>query len=173
MAQVLIVGYGNQLRGDDGLGWQAAHLLAKALREVDVDIITCHQLTPELAEPVSRAALAIFIDAALPGPAGRLVCRPVTPELVLPGAFSHYLTPAMLLACARVFCASCPEAFLLSVSGDFFGFGERLSAPVQAALPRVVADADLDGRSAAANTRREQPRVLSGLLRRRGRHHYA
>jgi hydrogenase maturation protease len=138
MAPALIVGYGNPLRGDDGFGWHAAQRLAAVFREGVVHTIACHQLTPELAEPVSRAALAIFIDAAQQGPPGLLVCRRISPEPALPGALSHYLTPPMLLACAEAFYKSCPRAFLLSVSGAFFGYGEQLSSIVQAALPEAV-----------------------------------
>jgi hydrogenase maturation protease len=138
MAKALIIGYGNPLRGDDGLGWHAAQHLALVLGRTDVDIMSCHQLTPELAEPVSGAAVVIFIDAAEHGVAGRLACRRVTPEPSLPGALSHHLTPRRLLACAQAFYGTCPEAFLLSVTGAFFGYGERLSPPVEAAVPPVV-----------------------------------
>jgi hydrogenase maturation protease len=139
MAAALIVGYGNPLRGDDGFGWHAAQQLAVSLRDVDVDIIACHQLTPELAEPVSRAALAIFIDASREGMPGLLACQQLSPEPTTPGIFSHHLKPRLLLACAQTFYENCPEAFVLSVTGAFFGYGERLSPLVQAALPVAVA----------------------------------
>jgi hydrogenase maturation protease len=138
MAPALIVGYGNPLRGDDGFGWHAAQQLAVVFREGNVDIIACHQLTPELAESVSRAELVIFIDATQQGPAGLLACQRLAPEPTMPGMFSHHLTPRMLLACTQVVYESCPQAFLLSVSGAFFGYGERLSSLVQAALPVAV-----------------------------------
>jgi hydrogenase maturation protease len=139
MAPALIVGYGNPLRGDDGFGWHAAQHLAVSLREVDVDIIACHQLTPELAEPVSRAALVIFIDAAQERRPDLLACERISPEPAIPGIFSHHLTPRLLLGWAQAFYESCPEAFVLSVTGAFFGYGERLSPLVQAALPVAVA----------------------------------
>src|SRR5580704_15594719 len=51
--RTLVIGYGNPLRSDDALGWHASRLLAQALAGQEVDVITCHQLTPELAEPLS------------------------------------------------------------------------------------------------------------------------
>jgi len=63
MARLLILGYGNPLRGDDGVGWHAVHRLRERSAELDADVMSCHQLTPELAEAVSRAERVIFIDA--------------------------------------------------------------------------------------------------------------
>jgi hydrogenase maturation protease len=75
MARVLIVGYGNPLRGDDGLGWHAAEALRAALPEAE--ILAVHQLTPELAEDASRAELVIFLDAAETGAPGEWRCREI------------------------------------------------------------------------------------------------
>ena len=69
----LIVAYGNPLRGDDGVGWQAAILLSRELKD-QVQVLTRHQLTPELAETLSEASRVIFIDAAAQGPAGQIQC---------------------------------------------------------------------------------------------------
>jgi hydrogenase maturation protease len=110
----------------------------RLLREADARVIPCHQLTPELADPVSQADLVIFIDTAQRQPPGRLTCRRIVPRPSPPGALSHHLTPPVLLACAQAFYGRSPEAVMLSVSGGFFGYGEQLSPAVQEALPRVV-----------------------------------
>ena len=139
MAATLIIGYGNPLRGDDGLGWHAAQQLA-SLRELhDIDIVACHQLTPELAEPVSQAALVIFVDAAQEGAPGMFTERWIAPDPAGLMAFSHHLTPARLLACALTWYGTCPTAVVLSVAGAYFGCSEALSPPMLTALPRVVA----------------------------------
>ena len=62
--RTLIIGYGNPLRGDDGVGWEVASRLAATIPEEAAHIMTVHQLTPELAESVSEAELVIFIDAS-------------------------------------------------------------------------------------------------------------
>jgi hydrogenase maturation protease len=138
MARALIIGYGNPLRGDDGLGWHAAQCLAAVLNKPEVEIIACHQLTPELAEPISRADLVVFIDAAPQGPAGRLSSQRITLDAVLPGTFSHHLTPRTLLAWAQALYGSYPEAMLFSVSSQCFDCSEALSPPVAAAVPELV-----------------------------------
>ena len=65
---------GNPLRGDDGVGWRVAEAVAAALPDAVADVLTVHQLTPELAEPISRAERVIFIDAAAEGKPGAVRC---------------------------------------------------------------------------------------------------
>jgi hydrogenase maturation protease len=138
MARVLVIGYGNPLRGDDGLGWHAAECLATSLAGPDVEIITCHQLTPELAEPVSRAERVIFIDAETRGPAGQLTVRRLTSVLAKHTRLSHTLDPATLLGSAREIYSTSPQGFVLSVAGESFAYGEELSPKVQSAIPELL-----------------------------------
>ena len=63
-AGVLVVGYGNPLRSDDGIGWHAADLLATDPRLAGAQVLTHHQLAPELAEDISRASLVVLVSAA-------------------------------------------------------------------------------------------------------------
>ena len=137
--KVLIIGYGNPLRGDDGLGVRAAALLAEApwSEGARPEILCCHQLTPELAEPVSLAARVIFIDASCDNSPGTLTCRPVAPDSYA-AALTHFAGPAALLACAEQWYGRRPEAVLYSISGQDFGPGEELSPVVAAALPALI-----------------------------------
>ncbi|MBW7939884.1 MAG: hypothetical protein H3C63_14095, partial [Candidatus Omnitrophica bacterium] len=51
MNRVLVIGFGNPLRGDDGFGWEVAGQLERRLsQESSVHILTPIQLAPELAE---------------------------------------------------------------------------------------------------------------------------
>lgn len=138
MAKALIIGYGNPLRGDDGLGWHAAQRLAAMLPEQEAQSIACHQLTPELAEPMSRANLVVFIDAASQEPVGRLFSQRITASAALSCPFSHHVTPAMLLAWAQELYGSCPEVILFSVSSQCFDCSEELSPPVAAVMPKLL-----------------------------------
>lgn len=74
-SKAIIVGFGNTLRGDDGLGQAVAAVLAAAPPE-GADVLACHQLTPELAEQLAAAALAVFVDAAAGAPAGSIAVEP-------------------------------------------------------------------------------------------------
>ncbi len=72
MCHVVIIGYGNALRGDDGIGPLAARILAVQLADQPVTVIEAHQLAPEMAWIVSQAQLVVLIDAALGAPAGEI-----------------------------------------------------------------------------------------------------
>jgi hydrogenase maturation protease len=134
-SRILILGYGNPLRGDDGFGCHAARRLAAAIQDPNIEVRECHQLTPELAEPVSQAAHVILIDAAREGPVGELRREAVDPEAA--GAFTHHLTPSGLMACARELYGRTPQATLFTAAGASFDYTMDLSDPVEAAVLEV------------------------------------
>jgi hydrogenase maturation protease len=137
----LVIGYGNPLRCDDGVGPRAAEALSACLQSADVEIVWCQQLTPDLAQSVSRAQLAIFIDAACDCPAGSLRSRRLTPESKKAfsggAAFSHFQTPESLLAWSEELYGGSPEAYCLSVGAGSLAEGLDLSSTVQAALRQL------------------------------------
>jgi hydrogenase maturation protease len=142
---VLVIGYGNALRSDDGVGWHAAALLADDRRLAGVEVLALHQLTPELALDMSRASLVILVDASAEGPPGAIIVRPLEGEDVGAaggggGATSHHVGPGVLLAVARDLYGAAPDAFVVSVGTATMELGEELSPPVAAALP-AIADA--------------------------------
>lgn len=134
----IVIGYGNPSRSDDGLGWHAARRLSEQRNGLRLEILTLHQLTPELAEPLSRADRVVFIDASIEGRPATLRCRLVRPEESSPAAFGHHLTPETLIALTLALYGRRPEAFAVSVTGASFDFGETLSAAVDALLPRLM-----------------------------------
>jgi hydrogenase maturation protease len=142
MPKILIIGYGNPLRSDDALGWYAVQELSRDPESSRVEFLTCHQLTPELADKVAAAGTVIFIDAirneesSALGPGG-LVVSQIAP---LPGssAFSHELTPATLLGLSRQLYGTCPQAYSVSLCGESFAFGETLSPSIAKALPELI-----------------------------------
>jgi len=138
MAQILILGYGNPLRSDDGLGWRAAEDLAGKFSCDDVEIRSCHQLTPDLVESISKADTVFFIDASREGEPGEVRCKPVLPG-PSSGRFSHQLSPTAILGWSRELFGRCPQAFAVSVCGRCFELGETLSPVVTASLPRLTA----------------------------------
>ena len=135
---VLIIGYGNSLRSDDGLGWHMAQELLRIVDSARVEIISCGQLTPDLAQPISRAGTVLFIDAARDGCLGELRCERVIPASK-PAAFTHQLSPSALLALARDLYGASPEAHLFAIRGQWFDYGESLSPAVSDHLPMLLA----------------------------------
>lgn len=135
---VLVLGIGNPLREDDGLGCAAAECLERECAGPGVSIHQIHQLTPEWAEAVSRVGLVIFLDASRVGAPGELAVQWIAETPDAPSSFSHQLTPRTLLTCARALYGRAPRACLISLTGEAFGYGEDLSPTVQSRLPELV-----------------------------------
>ena len=142
-SKVLIVAYGNPLRSDDGVAWRAAESLQKIFSQGDVEILTMHQLGPELAENVSRSQCAIFVDAATgPGRPGEIGVKELSSaesEAAEFSAFCHAVSPANVLALAARLYQATPKAFSVSIVGEDFQHGESLSPAVEGALPSLLA----------------------------------
>jgi len=138
MPHTLIIGYGNELRGDDGAGIVAAELLMERIHDPEIEIVGQHQLTPELMEPISRAAHVIFIDAAVSGRAGKFQRVPLHPAPAC-SRFTHHATPESLLAGAQALYGHTPEATLYTIPGRSFETGRELSPSVRRAVSELVA----------------------------------
>lgn len=141
MARVLIVACGNPMRGDDGAAWQAAERLRQTLPASLAEILTFHQFMPELADVVSHADAVIFLDAAAKGTPGEVVCEPVG-AAAGDSHFSHHLAPSGVLALAEQLYGACPKAYVVSLCGECFEHGEKLSPVVFAAMPKFVRTVD-------------------------------
>jgi len=140
MPPIVVIGYGNPLRGDDAVGWKAAEALRDVYEDDNaVEIFASHQLNPEMAESVAEAGMVIFIDAAAKLAAGKITCESVHPA-DHSSAFTHDLDPPTLLASAIDLYGSCPRAAVIGVGIQSCDLGHDLSREVKAALPRVVAE---------------------------------
>jgi hydrogenase maturation protease len=93
-------------------------------------------LTPELADPLSRARNVIFVDAALAAP------REVQMRKLEPGESSqlmaHAADPRILLALARDVFDHAPQAWWLTIPVVKLDFSEELSPEVQCGLAEAV-----------------------------------
>lgn len=134
----LIIGYGNPLRGDDGLGWEVAGRLAANIADQSVEIRTVHQLTPDLIEPISQAELVIFVDASREGSLGKWECRDLTSASDAPAVIEHQMDAETLLGYAAVLFHAHPRALLISVTAESFECCEYLSRTVELVIPQVV-----------------------------------
>ncbi|MCR9138160.1 MAG: hydrogenase maturation protease [Alphaproteobacteria bacterium] len=129
---MLLIGYGNPGRGDDGLG--PAFSLAMADRalpgwEVDTD----YQLVAEHALAVSTHDLVVFADAEMNGTSAYSFrqIRPGAPEVL----GSHSLVPETVLALCETLYDARPRAYVLGITGHAFGdMNEGLSKAATANL---------------------------------------
>jgi hydrogenase maturation protease len=129
--ELLVIGYGNTLRQDDSVGPRVAERI-EALHIDHVRTLICDQLSPEHAEALAHARIAVFVDAA------KGASRHVRLQPVKPGAstqlMAHAAAPATMLALARDVYGRAPQAWLLPIPAVRTGFGSNLSVTAQRGL---------------------------------------
>lgn len=121
---LMVIGFGNSLRCDDGVGPKAV-LAIEELGLPGVRTLACPQLTPELADPLSKVDNAVFVDAAVDH-RGAVRLRRLTPSSSSQ-VLAHAAGPRVLLALARDAFGRSPEAWMLTIPAEDLGFGEHLS----------------------------------------------
>ena len=133
MATVLIIGYGNPGRLDDGLGPALAEIFErKQLEGVTTD--ADYQLTVEDAVQVANYDVVVFADAAVTG-CGPFWVKRIYPAGEVGGFSTHGIDPHSVLALAKELFHAEPRAYLLGIRGyEFDEFGEGLSAAAAANL---------------------------------------
>jgi len=140
MPRVLLIGYGNTLRGDDALGPLAIERLRSLLWDAEVaetEFLSCRQLAPELAQRLASSDLALFVDAACDGESGTVRVQRLSPEAGDVASFTHHVKPEVLLQLAQALYGRAPQAVLVSGAGAAFESSERLSEQGQQALNEV------------------------------------
>jgi hydrogenase maturation protease len=138
--KTLIIGYGNTLRGDDAVGVLAVEALEEIGMPPEVELLTCQQLTPELAEEIAFCDRAAFLDASVPGdfPPGTIRQVRLEPLPMDPAVISHGFDAAGLLALADTLYGHAPEAVLFTVTAAQFDLTESMSPELEKALPMLV-----------------------------------
>lgn len=134
----LVIGYGNALRSDDGVGWHAAELMSADPRLERVQVLQRHQLTPELALDVSVAAVVVLVDASSTAPAATVTVTRVDPADGGGSPWSHMLVPATLVALADELYGRAPDVYVVSIGVASFDVGDSLSPEVAGAMPLIV-----------------------------------
>lgn len=134
--KVLIIGYGNPGRLDDGLGPAFAEAMAKQeMPGVTVD--ANYLLTVEDAADISEHDIVVFADAALQG-AEPFFFKEVEPKTELSFS-SHHMEPAAVLGLAHDMFEAQTRGYALGIRGyEFDEFGQRLSDGAQNNLLEAI-----------------------------------
>lgn len=135
-SEVLIIGCGNTLFGDDGIGPVVAERIGDRGRP-GVLALGVHELTPELAADLAATGRAFFVDATLHG--GEVECVPLAPCAQPAEHLDHALSPGELLALCRQAFGRVPPAWLVLVPAEDFTLGHPLSACAQSGIERALA----------------------------------
>jgi hydrogenase maturation protease len=136
-SRVLLIGYGNPARGDDGLG----PALAAAVARLDLEGVTVetdYQLHVEHAADAAEHDVVIFADADVEG-AGPFRFRRLEPRSEL-SFTSHSVSPAGVLGLAQQLFSARSSGYVLGIRGHAFGeFAEGLSEEARRNLSDALA----------------------------------
>jgi len=122
--RILVYGFGNPGREDDGLGVALASMIA-AERISGVDVDADYQLNPEDALEVADHEMVIFTDASKNAIDGFRFSR-LDPE-DMPGFSSHAMTPGGVLALCKELYDRIPGSYMLEIQGHSWELQEGLT----------------------------------------------
>lgn len=122
----LVIGYGNELRGDDAAGALVAERLTQGYDSGRVRVRTVHQLTPELALELAAPEVGrvLFVDARREQ-ASAAELTPLKAEGS--GRGGHQQSPQLLLYLSRELYGKDLPGWLLTVAGSDFSLGAEPS----------------------------------------------
>jgi hydrogenase maturation protease len=135
--KLLVIGYGNTLRSDDGAGVRVAQAVS-AWGRPDVRSLVVHQLTPELAELLAGAERVLFVDARSDEEGTDIAILPIEPSSTTQSIHGHISDPRWLLALARGLYGQSPQAWLITVPGVDFSMGGELSVTARTGVERAL-----------------------------------
>ena len=150
MPKILVIGYGNPDREDDGVGWHVLQRLSDHFgspvmaldggafeQEHNPQLVFVLQLTPEMAESVAEYDFVCFVDAHTGAYAEDVRLAPLKPGYQA-SPFTHHFSPESCLAIAQTLYGHAPAGLVVSVRGYKFGYSTELSAQT-APLAEVAA----------------------------------
>ena len=132
---ILVYGFGNPGRQDDGLGVALVEQLEKRAQAeglAGVAFDSNYQLNAEDALAVAESGQVVFVDAAQEGPAP-FEFRPLAPQKEI--SFStHAMSPESVLALADELYGARPPAWLLAIRGESWEPNEPPTAAARSHL---------------------------------------
>jgi hydrogenase maturation protease len=123
---LLLMGYGNSLRRDDGLGPALAERFEGT---PGVRVEAAHQLNAEDAVLVSEHDRVVFVDASRDDSVTNFRWSRLRPEAEIAPFSTHALSPETVLSLSVQLTGRAPEAFLLEIKGEDWSLGEGFSDP--------------------------------------------
>ncbi len=157
MKPILILGLGNPLQGDDGVGCRVAEALAKQTLSEDIEVMDGGTPGVGLVNLFEGRRRVVIVDAVEMGESPGQVRQFESQDVVFAGSSArlslHRSGVADALALARALGIALPEIIVLGVQPAYVGWSTSLSTAVRAAVPQVVEMAwhvacDWDERSA-------------------------
>lgn len=139
LPSTLVIGYGNELRSDDGAGVRTAKRFAA--QSPHSNVVIARQLTPELADDIARATQVIFVDAYAAHESGAKlrIERVAEAHAGNNSALGHHGDPATLVCLANQLFGHRPEAWVVGIPAFSFEAGETISPETLHRIDEAVA----------------------------------
>jgi hydrogenase maturation protease len=136
MKKILLIGYGNPTRMDDGVGWYIAKMIRENIGD-KIDVMEADQLSVEMIEDIKDRQVVIFVDAHVSEKDDWIRISEVQPDTKL-GLTAHIVSPSNLLSICQSIYNKYPKAYLYSVKGVNFDFGEELSEQTRKSADEAI-----------------------------------
>lgn len=136
MKAILLIGYGNPTRMDDGVGWYIAKMIRESISD-RVDVMEADQLSVEMIEDIKDRQVVIFVDAHVSEKDDWTRISEVEPNSKL-GLTAHIVSPSNLLSICQSIYNKYPKAYLYSVKGVNFDFSEELSEQTRKSADEAI-----------------------------------
>lgn len=123
--KILLIGIGNNCRGDDGLGWKFVELV----EAMGLDFINYeyrYQLQVEDAALISEYEVVYFVDASYEKMDKGFEVRPCI-AFEEEQVSSHAQSPGAILKLANTLYQKFPEAYVLAIGGESWEINTNLS----------------------------------------------
>ncbi|MFM8914357.1 MAG: hydrogenase maturation protease [Flammeovirgaceae bacterium] len=133
--QLLVIGIGNDSRGDDGLGWRFLNHFEST--RADIEWIYRYQLQIEDAELISSYQHVVFVDATRERPSGGFSFEPCRPEGEVSFS-SHRQSPGAVFQLAQELFQSDVSGHVLAIAGHQWDLGQGLSEAAQSNLKKAT-----------------------------------
>ena len=96
-----------------------------------------HQIGADLVEPLREADFILFVDATMDNLENGRTWSKIQPEPQILPYLTHHIDPPYLLGLIQAFYRRSVPAWLVSIQGDDFNFGEKLSPGAEKKAEKV------------------------------------
>ena len=136
-----IIGYGNPQRRDDGIGPYIVKRLQPFFKHrKDVHLLVLHQLEPDVFDVLKTAHTILFVDATVEMLAEGHDWAEIGPEIKALPCLIHQVAPSFILGLLQCLYRRNPAAWMVSIQGDDFSFGNGLSSEAQKRAEQVIGE---------------------------------
>lgn len=138
---ILIIGYGDQEKSDEGAGYWVAEIIKKKELK-NIEVLSVPHLTPSLASVIVQAKTVIFISCYF-------LLDHEKPELIIKHLLPNFLThslevglpesPSALLSFTESIYHRIPNAFWILIPAEYHQKGQGLSRLTQKGIKDAIA----------------------------------